>query len=836
MIVSYADACLGENSAELVPVGEHDVRATGDSTPVTLESIKATANVNALLDGAELTLATTGLTIVYGDNGSGKSGFARVLKQAVRARAAEKVHTDVFERPAGPPTAEVIYSVGGTRHESAWTEGAPSVPDLSRVSFFDGDCGAVYPSRETDAAFRPFGLDAFDSLAQVCEQVKAELDRRTETNSRRVSGLPALRADTKAAAFLGSLSRTTSDAAIEDACSFTEENGARLKDLRPLVAAAESGSAGSRAKHLTRLSTRIDRVAAELEVIATRVDTSTVTTLSRLWIERLDTGTAAAAVRESAVNAGVLPGIGDGAWRTLWDAARAYSEQAAYAGQTFPVTEDAACVLCHQPLTVDAQQRLLQFEAFVTDHAQQAEDAASAAYEEGLRLLAPLAEDTATSDALADLQVEDPEAAREVASYLEAAARWLADMQLVAAHGTWQDTPAPPLPSTGTARSAASQLRANAGALAQTEDEGALGQLRSEMAELDDRRLLHQAKSAISAERNRLARAAAIADAKSAASTNAITQKSVELTNVAVTDVLVDRFSRETDRLGLERVVLSTVGGRRGVLRYRTRFVGAVQDVPLPEVLSEGEQTALGLAGFLAEVWTEASKSCVVLDDPVSSLDHERRDKVAQRIAQLGQERQVVVFSHDIAFVRSLKKHADATGVPVTSRSVERIGSEPGHCSEHHKFSLKLMGERLKELQNRLATLENDSSSLTPEQHRELALQWYRLLRRTWERCIEDTLLGTILTRDSLEVHPRMVRVLTAFTVADNKELQLGYGRATEFAEMHDESDLENRPAPSLDDLREDLQRILAWHKRIDLRRNMSTEKLEALAATGQTA
>jgi hypothetical protein len=55
-----------------------------------------------------------------------------------------------------------------------------------------------------------------------------------------------------------------------------------------------------------------------------------------------------------------------------------------------------------------------------------------------------------------------------------------------------------------------------------------------------------------------------------------------------------------------------------------------------------------------------------------------------------------------------------------------------------------------------------------------------------------------VLTRDDLQVHPKMARTLVLFTAEDNKELQYGYGRATELSHVHDESPLINAPAPSL--------------------------------------
>jgi hypothetical protein len=56
-----------------------DVKA-GDP-PVILSSIEKPEHVNALASEHPLTFQGTGLTIVYGDNASGKSGYARLLKR-----------------------------------------------------------------------------------------------------------------------------------------------------------------------------------------------------------------------------------------------------------------------------------------------------------------------------------------------------------------------------------------------------------------------------------------------------------------------------------------------------------------------------------------------------------------------------------------------------------------------------------------------------------------------------------------------------------------------------------------------------------------------------------
>ena len=94
-----------------------------------------------------------------------------------------------------------------------------------------------------------------------------------------------------------------------------------------------------------------------------------------------------------------------------------------------------------------------------------------------------------------------------------------------------------------------------------------------------------------------------------------------------MSDVLKHRFSQETLLLDLRRIRLADAGGGLGNLKHQARLVDAVQRAPLDAVLSEGEQTALGLAGFLTEVESDSTGSAVVFDDPVTSLDHVRRSE-----------------------------------------------------------------------------------------------------------------------------------------------------------------------------------------------------------------
>lgn len=82
------------------------------------------------------------------------------------------------------------------------------------------------------------------------------------------------------------------------------------------------------------------------------------------------------------------------------------------------------------------------------------------------------------------------------------------------------------------------------------------------------------------------------------------------------------------------------------------------------------------LLPFLAELATTDTASAIVFDDPVSSLDHVHRDKVAERLANESLSRQVIVFTHDIAFLILVEEACRATQtretIPISYRLVSR--------------------------------------------------------------------------------------------------------------------------------------------------------------------
>jgi hypothetical protein len=129
---------------------------------VSLDSIFHNKGVNALAERQTLRFGPH-LTIVYGDNGAGKTGYIRILKSACRARGPEQILGNVVSGAAPPRHAVSIkYKVQGESALREWT-GQGDNDFIARVSVFDTQSASVYLTEKTDVAFRPLGLDLFDT-------------------------------------------------------------------------------------------------------------------------------------------------------------------------------------------------------------------------------------------------------------------------------------------------------------------------------------------------------------------------------------------------------------------------------------------------------------------------------------------------------------------------------------------------------------------------------------------------------------------------------------------------------------------------------------------------
>lgn len=814
-VAAIADQLIAGTYQEAQGISAKDVPGTSETgAPVRLLGVADVSGVNALLPEQELTFSGVGLTIVYGDNASGKSGYARLIREAVTARIKADLLGDVFASEHPEQRASFTYMVGDL--DATWALGDPGAHDLSAVRFYDEECGDAYVTLASEISYRPSALTILDRLSQACDAVQQELKRRLVDNAASRPDLPLLARGTRAKAFLDAISAATTQGQIDEATTLGPDHDAVLAAKLQELARLQGSNPSAEKARLSRLADHWRTVQEHVDRLAAALDAEKVAELHEQTVRAAELKAAARIASERTFDSEPLPGVGSTPWRALWQAARKYSTTEAYHQHEFPAVGDgAACVLCQQPLSADGADRLARFEAFVQDTTSRDADAAEDALD-------------ARRSGLVQLQVT-PVAVTTALGQLQAGgqpvtdtATWIAGAAAVAAEAVeWIDgTRAPlraaePSPSGAVEQRRRALLDASAGIDATTFDEK-VRTLTAEIAELQARAQLSAVKADLAVEVQRLQARARIAEARRLTDTTGITRKATALTTEHVTGLVRDQFTRETERLSLRKVTLDPTGGRRDVtLEHRPKLLGATVEAKIDDVLSEGEQTALGLAGFLTEVEFDVSKSAVVLDDPVSSLDAGRRSRVARRLVELAQDRQVIVFTHEATFVTALNKAARDLEVTATPRWVLRQGEQPGLVHDDHPWNVKDIRARIDWLRAEVTRLRNQRGQLNSDEYTRRAQEWGGRLSQAWERAINLNVVNELVDRGTNEVRPLKFRMLVGISEQDNTDYQAGYAKASEWATRHDQAPEVNFIAPEPDELETELTRFKNWVDRI---------------------
>lgn len=818
-IEAIADALVSGSASTTATISASDIPGSAISPePIRLQMLRDLHGVNALAGNQCLSFAAAGLTVIYGDNASGKSGYARILSNAVAARVCADVLGNVFATGAvSDMTAIIEFTVGGGTPAVEWKWPGENSPELAQVHYYDEACGNAYLSTSSEISYRPSALGLMDQLITVCDAVRSALDECLRVNFAAKPDLPGLPADTRAAKFLATLTATTQQGAVDAAIALPENSGSLLGALLQEEARLKASDPTKERSRLIEMSSSLIMVTNLCEGLASALSLTAI-------VELRDKRTKASQLRAAATMASSkdfdvepVKGVGSATWRALWQAARVFSETEAYHDHDFPATDDGGrCVLCQQILLEGGAQRLQRFHAFMIDTTER--DAVTA--EEGLgssrsSLVALRAVPAAATAAISKVRVADA----ALADIIDA---WL---QLAVAHidkaAEWIDDPEGAEPTAlagspaGTLKQRADEVKAEAVSIDATSFATSLQRVSTQSRELQATTALAAGAEAVRREIARLGELVKIEAAKRQTDTGVITRKSGELTKEHVTRLVRDRFTRETELLKLRRITLDPTSGKKGSLGHKPALLGASSTVSVMNVLSDGEQSALGLAGFITEVEFDETKSAVVFDDPVTSLDHIRRSLVARRLVELAKDRQVVVFTHEVTFVGDLVKHAGEAHVAVAERWIQRQGDQAGFCADKHPWKAKDVAARLHELQADLDRISRDRNSLDQEAYENRCGLWGGGLSETWERAVNLEIVYEVVDRGTSQVRPKKFRILVAITQEDDEEFQAGYSRSSEWAPRHDKDPEINFVAPEPDEMQTELDRLKTWFARV---------------------
>jgi hypothetical protein len=467
----------------------------------------------------------------------------------------------------------------------------------------------------------------------------------------------------------------------------------------------------------------------------------------------------------------------------------------------------------------DAVARLKHFREYVSSTAQVEVRKAETTYAGALATVTQAVIDRDDVGlAVSELATDDPDLAQRVRSFLQDTARIQEGVKRAAAQGMQMPTHGLGPSPDADLRSVAKALRSCVGQL-QVQSPALEPKVAAELKELESRVSLNEHRQAVEDEIERKKRLAAYKQCVDDTSTQPITRKSTELTKRLVTGQLRKAFQDELSKLEFKHlaVEIQPAGGAKGALYHRLVFTNA-PGVAVTDVLSEGESRALSLAAFLTELSTAASSSAIIFDDPVSSLDHIWRERIARRLAGEATNRQVIVFTHDILFLRLLLDESNRQDVPCHHQYVRRDG-QVGISSPDLPWIAMGVKDRIGTLRNRWQAAERLFRTADGEAYEREAREIYGLLREAGEQAVSEVLLNDVVERYRHSIETQKVRYLHDITEDDCRAVEEAMTACSRWMRGHDQPPTDGTPFPQPTNLLKCIQDLDDWVQRIRKRR-----------------
>jgi energy-coupling factor transporter ATP-binding protein EcfA2 len=736
--VFLAEKGLSNEQLANVPKLEvQEAEATKDGT-LELATLANIQSVNALASDQQLEFDQS-LTILFGQNGSGKTGYARIIKRISAVRSPEDILPNahaVHLDPPPPPSADITYRVGTEEHTAHWSNEAGLTP-FTRISVFDADAVQLHVDTDLGYVYTPVELALFAHVAAGLQSLQQRISSEVSSLSGGSNPLLSKFArETRVYPLIETLGAATDIGELESAATVDDDSDATYERLTGEVNALRANALDALLTNAQQTERELTRLSGLLTSIKgfdpTRYD-GAVTALAQAEERRAE-------AREQLFSEDELPGQPDEEWQQFVAAGDTYRQHLGH--DEYPGDGDA-CLYCMQPLSPTAIDLLTRYRTFIDETLAQQLRAAQTSLADA-RLELSESELGRGMEYVTDRALDDdaPDWATAVAKVLVDATATMSETsaaQAISVPSLGSD--AAGVASDIDAALSAAQTRVEQLATDKANTATALATKQKELAELTARIELNKNLPTAREYVRRAKRAQQLEKLSKTISSGAAKQLTIQ--SKLASEDLVNKnfetlFAEECNLLNAPKVALH-FQGRSGKAQRKK----VVANYRPSAVLSEGEQKVLALADFLAESRMRGTKAPLVFDDPVTSLDYRRLDEVAARVQHLAETHQVIVLTHNIMFASALISTRQKKKLRVKIYEVRDGGEQKGILAADVEPQLDTPAD----LASRINVKLQDMPKAEPVVQDALIKEAYDLLRAWCEAFVEQELLQNVTQR-----------------------------------------------------------------------------------------
>lgn len=613
---------------------------------IKLDSLSAITGVNRLAKNQTVNFAKN-ITVIYGENGTGKTGYSRILKTFGFSYDNNKTILSNVYAAAEPQSATIHFNSNGTPQTFTWN-GANNNSELENISVFNNSC-VQFSISDRSLIVSPIGFHLFHLVSDELNALTQLLQRKISVHPKILLWLDNLTPGTPQYTFITELSATSTEQKLNELSAFTPVHEAALIAKEAELVSLNKTLLQSQIQILRSQFAEFDSIIGKIE--ATKTLLNDVNWQAHLVINKeifeLESKTQAE-LKDIAVEGGIdfyhTP-----EFSSFIQAAESFIK--IIDKPDFPQVGDT-CVYCLQPLDDSAKELLKSYRAVLNDKKQ---ENIAALKKKKARLIQSVSKvDTNLTFHQYTFGTDENQAPihpKEITDYntnlgalktlfikdaIAQGSTFTFDYQIVNTFLTFKRT------SLNASLTQKLEALSNLATLEVT--------LKKEIIELKDRKFLSRKVAEVKTAITNHKVVNTLNANSSSFNTNSISRKTSSAREELVRQDFEDKFKRELIALRKPHLKIDLDFGTD---RGNSVVYQKIGSHALADILSEGEQKVIALAEFLTELQLDNTKAPIVFDDPVNSLDHNIIDEVARRLLNLSSERQVVIFTHSVLLFNS---------------------------------------------------------------------------------------------------------------------------------------------------------------------------------------
>lgn len=763
-----------------------------------LVKISQVEGINALVPGQTIEFGEN-LTIVYGSNGSGKSGYIRLFNNVFITKGEKKILPNVHEdQPADKKAVFDFHSAGD--YALQYPDDCTN-PEFKQFSVFDEKAVHAHLNNKNQFEFRPAGLAYFADLAGAYTQIEERLTSDIQKRSQPLNLEAFFDGESEIKNIITQLSSKTKPEHFDRYRPFSQED----KDTRTKLEKEKASlMALKKDKEIQDLNQQ-KQLLATLKAGILKINRFFTTEQLKKAAERItdciDKSKLAKSNNITQFQSYSLNSIGGKEWKEFINASDQFARLQHPEKGSYPLTGDP-CLLCHQPLTDEASKLIAAYWTFIKSKAEQDSIDAQQAL-----VTAQSAIEALDLSLLPESGIQHKWLTEKKPDELKRLQEDLAALEVLRKELIQRLKDKNPLliaekqADTAKIDEIDKDIDEKIKTLQEADVSKDIEALQQRITFINHKEKLNDHFTTVE---KAIKDATWIANAqkgKTSINKRDITNKEKELSGVYFNQAYIDRFNDECAAMNGDFGISITHTGSAGT-SYRQLNLKGKQPT---DILSEGEQKVISLADFLSETILSGVNKGIIFDDPVTSLDEERKAQIAERLATESISRQVIIFTHDLVFVSQLIGICKDTGKAHVCHWIEQRDGKPGYISLKNSPSYEKEYKTAEKPRNYHNLAKKDTCEAAI---REMYIQQgFTSLRTCYETLVVFGFFNGVVQRfverisvdslDKVNIDPDM-----------KVELMDSFGQCCRYMEGHSHSDRYAYKKPKLEDLETEIKRF----------------------------